>query len=122
MFKYFYISLLSLLLSGCTNLDERHVFNYKIEGDSEYVDKVHVVMGPGIDWQSDKKIKLPFDISHDIYGTELDYVFEVEYSGDTSNIILKVIIDEELVEEKTESLYDSLTETSRIIISGVFKD
>ena len=39
-----------------------------------------IVMGPGIDWRANEQVTLPLDISHDIYGNELDYGFEAEHS------------------------------------------
>tara|TARA_B100001769_G_C21882719_1_gene477281 strand:- start:77 stop:448 length:372 start_codon:yes stop_codon:yes gene_type:complete len=121
MLRCFSVFLFSLLIWGCTNLDERHVFNYKIEGTAEYVDDIHVVMGPGIDWRANEQVTLPLDISHDIYGNELDYGFEAEHSDSSADVILKVFIDGELVEEKSDFLFDSKTSTYSIKIFGVFK-
>tara|TARA_B100000767_G_C19593353_1_gene462385 strand:+ start:304 stop:669 length:366 start_codon:yes stop_codon:yes gene_type:complete len=109
-----------LLLFSCTNLDERHVFNYTIEGTAEFVDNIHVVMGPGIDWTSSDKVDLPVDISHDIYGTELEYVFEANHSDASVDITLRIYIDGKLIEEKSE--FSSIESTNRISISGIFKD
>jgi hypothetical protein len=114
--------LFTLLILACTNLDERHVFNYKIEGTAEYVDDIHVVMGPGIDWRANEQVNLPLDISHDIYGTELDYGFEAECSDSSADVVLKVFIDGELIEEKSDFLFDSKSSTYSIKIFGVFKD
>jgi len=116
------VFLFCLLILGCTNLDERHVFNYKIEGTAEYVDDIYVVMGPGIDWRANEQVTLPLDISHDIYGTELDYGFEAESSDSSADVILKVFIDGELIEEQSEFLFDSASSTYSIKIFGVFKD
>ena len=122
MLRCFSVFLFSLLIWGCTNLDERHVFNYKIEGTAEYVDDIHVIMGPGLNWKSNEQVKLPVDISHDIYGSELEYKFEVEHSDSTVDVTLKVFIDGELIEEQSKFTFDSLTSTNRITISGVFID
>ncbi len=108
-----------LLLFSCTNLDERHVFNYTIEGTAEFVDNIHVVMGPGIDWTSSDRVDLPVDISHDIYGTELEYVFEANHSDPNADITLRIYIDGKLTEEKSE--FSSVESTNRISISGIFK-
>ena len=81
-----------LLILGCTNLDERHVFNYKIEGSAEFVDDIYVVMGPGIDWRANEQVNLPLDISHDIYGNELDYGFEAMSSDSSADVTLKIFI------------------------------
>lgn len=116
------VFLFSFLIFGCTNLHERHVFNYKIEGTAEYVDDIRVVMGPGIDWTANERVILPLEISHDIYGSELDYGFEVEHADSSADISLKVFIDGELIEENSEFSYDSITSTYRIKIFGVFKE
>jgi len=108
-----------ILLFGCTNLDERHVFNYKIEGTAEHIDDMHVVMGPGLDWRANEQVELPVDISHDIYGSELEYVFEADHSDPNADITLKVYIDEKLIEEKSE--FTSVDGTNRITISGTYK-
>lgn len=120
MLKKFALISSVLIVFGCTNLDERHVFNYKIEGTAEYVDDMHVVMGPGLDWTSGEEVELPVDISHDIYGSELEYVFEADHSDPNADITLKIYIDDKLIEEKSE--FSSAGTTNRISISGVFKD
>ena len=122
MLRSIFILVLCISLLGCTNLDERHVFNYTIEGTAEYVDDIHVIMGPGLDWRANEQVSLPLDISHDIYGTELEYKFEAEHSDSTAEITLKVFIDGELIEEKSKFVFDSLKSTNLITISGVFID
>ena len=122
MMRSVFILFISLTLLGCTNLDERHVFNYKIEGSADYVDDMHVIMGPGLDWRANEQVNLPVDISHDIYGTELEYKFEAEHSDSSADVTLKVFIDGQLIEEKSKFVFDSLTATNRITISGVFFD
>ena len=122
MLRSIFILVLCISLLGCTNLDERHVFNYTIEGTAEYVDDIHVIMGPELIWRSKDKVNLPLDISHDIYGTELEYKFEAEHSDSTVDMTLKVFIDGELIEEKSKFIFDSLKSTNRISISGVFID
>ena len=72
--------------------------------------------------KSNEQVKLPVDISHDIYGSELEYKFEVEHSDSTVDVTLKVFIDGELIEEQSKFAFDSLTSTNRITISGVFID
>lgn len=119
--RSFFVLLITFIIIGCTNLDERHVFNYKIEGAAEYVDDIHVVMGPGIDWRANEKIILPLDISHDIYGTQLDYRFEAEHSDSSADVTIKVFIDGDLIEEKSDFVFDSKTSTYKIVISGVFE-
>lgn len=122
MLRSIFILVLCISLLGCTNLDERHVFNYTIEGTAEYVDDIHVIMGPGLNWRSNEQVSLPLDISHDIYGTELEYKFEAEHSDSSADITLKVFIDGELIEEKSKFVFDSLRSTNLITISGVFID
>ncbi len=122
MLRSIFILVLCISLLGCTNLDERHVFNYTIEGTAEYVDDIHVIMGPGLDWRANEQVSLPLDISHDIYGKELEYKFEAEHSDSTAEITLKVFIDGELIEEKSKFVFDSLKSTNLITISGVFID
>ncbi len=122
MLRSIFILVLCISLLGCTNLDERHVFNYTIEGTAEYVDDIHVIMGPGLDWRANEQVILPLDISHDIYGTELEYKFEAEHSDSTAEITLRVFIDGELIEEKSKFVFDSLKSTNLITISGVFID
>ena len=122
MLRSIFILVLCISLLGCTNLDERHVFNYTIEGTAEYVDDIHVIMGPGLDWRANEQVSLPLDISHDIYGTELEYKFEAEHSDSTAEITLRVFIDGELIEEKSKFVFDSLKSTNLITISGVFID
>ena len=122
MLRSIFILVLCISLLGCTNLDERHVFNYTIEGTAEYVDDIHVIMGPGLDWRANEQVSLPLDISHDIYGTELEYKFEAEHSDSTAEITLNVFIAGELIEEKSKFVFDSLKSTNLITISGVFID
>ncbi len=120
MVRIFFIVFLGYSIFGCTNLDERHIFNYKIEGNADHVDNIHVIMGPGIDWTANREISIPYDISHDIYGTELDYVFEAFNLDTNVDVTLKVFIDGELIEEKSD--FSPFGETYRIGISGVFID
>lgn len=116
------ISFLAVLFifAGCTNLDERHVFEYKIDGDAEYVDDMHTIMGPGLNWKSNEQVSLPVHITHDVYGSELDYKFEVEHSNPDENVIIQVIIDGDLI--GIDSVFVPNGSTNTITISGVFRD
>jgi hypothetical protein len=107
-----------LLFFGCSNLDERHVFKYTIGGTAEYVENMRTVMGPGLDWSSNDTVDIPLEITHDVYGEQLDYKFEVEHSDSNANVIIKVFIDDELMDEK--SVFKPVNGTNKIIISGVF--
>lgn len=118
MFKYLTIFLLTLLFFGCSNLDERHVFKYIIGGTAEYVEDLHTIMGPGLDWSANDTVKIPLEIMHDVYGDELYYKLEVEHSDTNANVVIKVFIDEELIEEKRE--FEPVGGTNKIVISGTF--
>ena len=85
---------------GCTNLDDKHIFRFEIEGSAESVDNMMVKMGPGIDFDSKGEVYLPVSITHEIYGEDLIYFFEIQNLDQTENINLKVFIDDQLIEEK----------------------
>ncbi len=118
MLRNLAILITTLFVASCTNLDDRHVFNYKIEGSAEFVDDMHVVMGPGLDWRAGEQIDLPVDITHEIFGQELVYKFEADHSNPNADVNLQVYIDGELIEEKSE--FTSVDGTNRITISGTF--
>lgn len=103
---------------GCTNLDEKHVFRFEIDGSAESVDNMIVKMGTGIDFNSKGEVDLPLSITHDIYGEALVYFFEIQNSDQTEDINLKVFIDEELVEEN--DTFDLTGFIPTITISGIY--
>lgn len=119
MLKKFTLFSAAILMLGCTNLDERHVFNYKIEGTVEHVEDMHVVMGPGLDWRANENVELPVDISHDIYGDELEYVFEAFHSDPNADFTIQVFIDDKLIEQKSELTSNGTTNSVKI--SGLYK-
>lgn len=118
MIKRFLFSAIVLAVTACTNLDERHVFNYKIIGTAGSVDNFYVVMGPGIEFDSDGAEDLPIDISHDVYGTDLQYILEVKNADPNADVTLQVFIDKELIEEKSE--FVNINGVPTIRIEGVF--
>lgn len=117
MSKYFTFFILSLFVLGCSNLDERHVFKYTIDGTAEYVEDMHTIMGP-LDWRANENVKIPLEITHDVYGNEITYKFEVEHSDSSADVTIRVFIDEELIDEKNE--FQQMDGTNKIVISGIF--
>lgn len=109
-----------IIAFGCTNLDERHVFEYKIDGTAEYVDDMHTIMGPGLDWRANEQVTLPVHIEHEIFGSELDYKFEVESADPTADVKISVIIDGNLI--GIDSVFVPNGSTNTITIEGVFRD
>lgn len=109
---------LSLFTIGCTNLDDRHVFKYTIEGSANSVDNMHVKMGPGVNFNSEDTVYLPVEIKHEVYGEDLIYFFEVENSDANANVYLKVFIDEVLIKE--DSVFDVSGDTPKITIEGYY--
>tara|TARA_B100000683_G_scaffold44423_2_gene40387 strand:+ start:14425 stop:14793 length:369 start_codon:yes stop_codon:yes gene_type:complete len=118
IFRIITIFFAVFFLVGCSNLDERHVFEYTIEGSAEYVEDMHTIMGPGLDWRANDTVRIPLEIKHEVYGSELEYKFEVEHSDINADVTIKVFIDEELIDEKSE--FEPLDGTNKIIISGTF--
>ena len=103
---------------GCTNLDDKHVFRFEIDGSAESVDNMMVKMGPGIDFDSKGEVYLPVSITHDIYGEDLIYFFEIQNLDQTENINLKVFIDDQLIEEN--DTFDLTGSVPIITISGIY--
>lgn len=120
MKKVFSFVAVLLIIFSCTNLDERHVFEYKIEGTADHVDNMHTVMGPGLDWSANEEISLPVHITHEVYGTELDYMFKVESADANADVKIMVIIDGDLI--GIDSVFVPDGSTNSITISGVFID
>ena len=109
-----------IIAFGCTNLDERHVFEYKINGTAEYVDDMHTIMGPGLDWRAGEQVSLPVHIEHEIFGSELSYKFEVESNNPTADVKISVVIDGDLI--AVDSVFVPNGTTNTITIEGVFRD
>lgn len=120
MFNYLSFILISVTILSCSNLDDRHVFNYKITGTAEKVSSMKVVMGPGIDYDSEAEIILPVDIVHDVYGDNLNYLLEISHSDVNADVKLEVFIDDELIEEKSQ--FTTLDAVNTISIEGVFSE
>lgn len=120
MFKYLFFAIISVFILSCTNLDNRHVFNYKITGTAEKVSSMKVIMGPGIDYDSEGEINLPVDIVHDVYGDNLIYLFEISHSDVNADVKLEVYIDDELIEEKSQ--FTTIDGVNVISIEGVFSE
>ena len=117
MSRYFIFLLLNFFLFGCSNLDERHVFKYTIDGTAEYVEDMHIIMGP-LDWRSNENVTIPREIIHEVFGNEIAYKFEVEHSDSSADVTIRVFIDEELIDEKNQ--FQPLDGTNKIVISGTF--
>lgn len=107
----------SFVLLGCTNLDDRHVFRFTIEGGAESVDNMKVKMGPGVNFDSGDTVYLPVEISHDVYGDDLLYFFEVENSNPSADVKLRVYIDEVLI--AVDSTFTTSGDVPKITIEGV---
>ena len=120
MFKYLSFIIISVTVLSCTNLDDRHVFNYKITGTAEKVSSMKVVMGPGIDYDSEGEINLPVDIEHDVYGDDLNYLLEISHLDVNADVKLEVFIDDELIEEKSQ--FTTIDGVNTISIKGVFSE
>lgn len=109
---------ISILLFGCTNLEDRHVFKFTIEGSAEEVDNMRVKMGPGVDFNSAGSVDVPVEISHEVYGEDLVYFFEVENSDPTANVKLSVFIDDALI--AVDSTFDVSGDVPVIVIEGIY--
>lgn len=118
MIKKILFSLIVLVIASCTNLDERHVFNYTITGTAEKISDFYVVMGPGIEYERGEEEELPIDIKHDVYGTDLKYVLQVEHTDLNADVTIKVIIDDVVIEEKSE--FELVDGVPTMRIEGVF--
>ena len=54
-------------------------------------------MGPGIEFSS-PKVDIPFEVTHEVYGTELDYELRISNSDTSANKYqLKIYIDDKLI-------------------------
>lgn len=113
---FFFGLVLSLL--GCTNLDDKHDFRYEISGAAVKVDNMHVKMGPGVDFNSNGEVDLPVSITHEIYGENLIYFFEVEHTDQNADVNLKVFIDDVLITEN--NTFVKVDGVPTITIEGVF--
>lgn len=118
MLKQLFTGFILCTLLGCSDLDDFHNFNYKIEGSAEKVDNMFVIMGPGIRWDSGEAVDLPIDIEHDVNGNNLDYEFEVTSADPNRDVTIKVYIDDVLIEEKSEWVESG--SSYKMTISGVF--
>ena len=118
MYKVFLLFCSVLLFLGCTNLDDKHVFRFEINGSAESVDNMMVKMGPGINFDSNGEVYLPVSIKHDIYGEDLIYFFEIQNLDQTEDINLKVFIDDQLIEEN--DTFDLTGSVPTITISGIY--
>ena len=103
---------------GCTNLDDQHSFKFEIDGAATSVDNMHVEMGPGVDFDSEGQVSLPVSITHEIYGEDLVYFFEIENLDQNADINLKVFIDDELIEDN--NTFDLSGAIPTITISGIY--
>ena len=103
---------------GCTNLDNKHIFRYEIDGAATSVDNMHVKMGPGVDFDSQGKVDLPVSITHEIYGEDLIYFLEIQNADQNADVNLKVFIDDQLIEEN--NIFDTTGTVPVITISGVY--
>ena len=118
MYKVLLLFYSIVFFLGCTNLDDKHVFRFEIDGAAESVDNMIVKMGSGIDFDSKGEVILPVSITHDIYGKELIYFFEIQNSDQTEDINLKVFIDDQLVGEN--DTFDLTGSVPIITISGIY--
>jgi len=73
------------------------MFHYVISGNSLKATELYGKMGPGIEFSS-PKVDIPFEVSHEVYGTELEYELRISNS-DTSNnkYNVKIYIDDKLI-------------------------
>ena len=112
-----FVCLMVSVLS-CTNLDDKHVFRYEIDGAANTVDNMRVKMGPGVDFDSKGEVDLPVSITHDIYGDDLIYFFEIENLDQNADINLKVFVDDQLIE--ANNTFDLTGSIPKITISGIY--
>tara|TARA_B110000211_G_C13991155_1_gene514075 strand:- start:326 stop:682 length:357 start_codon:yes stop_codon:yes gene_type:complete len=112
-----FICLIGSVLS-CTNLDDKHSFRYEIDGAATTVDNMRVKMGPGVDFDSEGEVDLPVNITHEIYGEDLVYFFEIENADQNADINLKVFIDDQLIE--ANNTFDLTGSIPTITISGIY--
>lgn len=109
------------LLFSCTNLDERHLFEYVISG-SGTIEDLYGEMGPGIQFNIDDHDldEQDFLIHHEVYGTELEYHMECVQATSNSDVKIEVYIDEELI--AVDSVFESTSGRPKLEVSGVFID
>lgn len=118
MYKLFLLLCSVVFFLGCTNLDDKHVFRFEIDGSAASVDNMLVKMGPGINFDSKGEVYLPVSITHDIYGEDLIYFFEIQNSDPTEDINLKVFIDDQLIQQN--DTFDLTSSVPKITISGIY--
>lgn len=123
MIRYSKIIIASfILLTSCTNLDERHVFKYLLFGEEGKGIKMSGRMGPGIEFSLEEVTfeDKPFMVDHEVYGNELEYFFEVKSNNPDADMHIQVFIDDILIEH--DSIFDTSTTPPFLRISGIFTD
>lgn len=117
MKKVFFAISISLFFSACTKEDSRHVFHYTITGNSTKATDLYGKMGPGIEFDS-PTIDIPFDVSHEVYGNNLEYELRISDADTSHKYSLKIYVDDVLIKES--STYDLDSKPPRISVSGTF--
>jgi hypothetical protein len=97
---------------------DKHIFHYSITGNSVKAMNLYGKMGPGISFDS-PTIDIPFEVSHEVYGTTLDYELRISDKDTSHHYSVKIYIDDQLVKESTS--YDFLhSDTPSVIAKGTF--
>jgi hypothetical protein len=103
---------------SCTNLDDKHDFRFEIDGAANSVDNMRVKMGPGVDFDSEGTVEIPLSITHEIYGEDLVYFFEIQNLDQNADVNLKVFIDDVLIEDN--NTFDLSGVIPTIKIEGIY--
>ncbi len=110
------VSLFLFTLLGCTNEKNRHVFHFVIEGDTNKAYELYGKMGTGIEFDS-PSIPIPFEVSHEVYGTDLYYELRISNPDTTQKFNVKVFVDDKLVNQN--KYYEAqATGSARVGVKG----
>ncbi len=109
---------LFVFLMACTNENKnRHVFHYVITGNSSKAYDLYGKMGPGIEFSS-PTIDIPFEVTHEVYGTELEYELRISDSDNTHKYNVQVFVDDKLVNQNDK--FDNSYNPARVGVKGTF--
>ncbi|MFM7023749.1 MAG: hypothetical protein ACKOXB_12310 [Flavobacteriales bacterium] len=106
-----------LFLFSCSEDKTRHEFHYIITGDYKEAKNLYGEMGPGIKFDA-ATIAIPFEVMHEVYGNNLQYLLRIEDTDTSHHYHVKVFIDDQLIKES--STYDMTNNPPRISVSGTF--
>jgi hypothetical protein len=110
-------SLFAFLLACTTENKNKHIFHYVITGNSTKAFNLYGKMGPGIEFSS-PSVDIPFEVSHEVYGTELEYELRITDTDNSHKYDVQIYVDDKLINHN--DTFDNSYNPARVGVKGTF--